>query len=455
MKVDELEKKYLKFNENKIKNRQTKIFSLLKRPDACFYYRILTPQQQLARQYGWQCRYNTIDPLPHQLQAGIPTTIDEGNVDVSLKNLIDCHQENLEWADIVIMQRPTCDHHLELMRYIQNKLKRPVVFEADDNYLDVPKHNPGHKYFEPRSQYIKDMISECDLLTVTTEGLADIYRSLRRGKPIVVCPNSINFETLDNMPTEMTEFEVKENRKWFMAMRQMRLGVDDTEEYKSYIAGQIAQDFQRKRIQFTPETMQSLYNEKRDVRFVIPDQIYADETDGKVLIGWGGSPTHREDLAVITNPLMKIMKENSDWNLGMVGFIHNDWLNMMDRKQLWQFGLVPVKYYYSLYKQVGMTIGLAPVCKDRFNFGKSNLKVIEYMSLGVYAIASDYESYKGCGPDVPLCKTEDEWERAIIEACNDDAMRFEITQKNRLFVEDNYNIASNVKYWKDAYESLI
>lgn len=474
--MEELETKYPNFNENKIKGRRTRLFTLIKRPDACFYYRIMIPQQQLSRQFGWECKYNIIDPLPHQLQAGVPNTLEEGNSEKSFKNLIDCHGENLEWADIINMQRPTCDHHLELMRYIQKELKKPVIFSADDNYIDVPKWNPGYKYFTPRAQYIKEMISECDLLEVTTEGLADTYRSLRKEKTIAICPNSIDFENLDDMPTDMIQYEVREKRKFFVAMRQLKLGRDDHQRYNEYIQAALANDYKRRGVPYDETTFQALRANGHDLRFQVPDEIYNSETTGKKMIMWGGSPTHKEDLAVVTNPLMKTMKDNGEWLLGMVGFIHSDWLGIIDRQQLWQFGLVPVKYYYSLYKQVGATIGLAPVNRDAFNSGKSGLKSIEYMGLGIYAIASDFITYAGkpisdyekegvevpeacirgwCGPDVPLCRTEDDWEREIKKAMKDDDFRFEITQKNRLFVEENYNITKNIKYWKKAYEELI
>lgn len=445
---------YPRFNENKIKNRRTRVFTLIKRPDACFYYRILNPHQQLTRQFGWECKYQIIDPLPPDLQRGIPNTIEPNDRKGSLRNLVKCHGENLEWADIIIMQRPTCDHHLDLMRYIQKELKKPVVYEADDNYIDVPKWNPGHMYFTPRAEYIKDMIRECDLLTVTTEHLGDIYRTLQR-KNIAVCPNSIDFENLDEMPTDMVAYEQKEKRKFFVPMRQMRLGMDDWEPYRDSVTQTIQGEMQRQNVPYDPSMLESYIQSHKDLRFQVPDHVYNEKSNGKTMIMWGGSPTHKEDLNVVTNPLMKIMHGHPDWLLGMVGFIHADWLNMMKREQLWQFGLVPVKYYYSLYKQVGAQVGIAPVNKDAFNLGKSNLKVIEYMALGIYAIASDYATYEGCGPDVPLCSTEEQWEKAIINACEDDELRFEVTQKNRQYVEVNYSMSENVQFWKEAYEKLI
>lgn len=453
-----------------------KIFSLIKRPDACFYYRILNPHKQLARQFGWEIKYNTIDPLPHNIQAGVPSTVEQGNLEGSLNNLIDCHGENIDWADLVVMQRPTCDHHLELMRHIQKVMKKPVVYEADDNYIDVPKWNQGHEYFTPRAQYIKDMIAEADALTVTTEGLGDIYRPLRRGRPIYICPNSIDLETLDDMPTDMTKYEVQDRRQYFQCMKQMRLGQDETDQYKEYIHAQIHSGLKKQNVtENIEDIIDSYYKTNKDIRFSIPNEIYNAQSDGKVMIAWGGSPTHKQDLAVVTDPLMEILADYPEYQLGMVGFIHGDWLKKMRREQLWQFALVPVRYYYSLYKQVNMTVGLAPVNRDSFNKGKSNLKILEYMALGTYAIGSDFVTYAGkrpeeyeeegldvpdpairswCGPDVPLCSTGEDWKREILKACQDEELRFEVTQRNRQFIEDHYDMYNNVKYWKDCYESV-
>jgi hypothetical protein len=463
--------KYPKFLANKIQDRRTRVFALIKRPDACFFYRILTPFQQLTRQWGWQCRYNTIDPLPHQIQAGIPATIDVQDAETSLKNLLDCHMENLEWADVIEMQRPTCEHHLELMRYIQREMKKPVVVSGDDNYIDVPQHNPGYVYFRPRAEFIKRLFGEADLLTVTTIHLADIYRPLRRGRPIIILPNSINFEVLDNAPTSMEIFERQDKKKYFMAMRQTPYQDElMVNKYSNYVEIEIQREIQRiltnpkEQAQYKsnlgrdldPNVLKTFFKiSNKEIRFVVSDNEYANEANGKTIIGWSGSPTHSKDLAVITNPLMKIMRNNPDLILGMWGFIHQDWLKMMSRDQLWLYALTPVKYYYSCHKQIGFSISLAPVDEDEFTKGKSNLKSIEACALGQYSIASSYVTYDGVPPDVPRCKTEEEWHKAIMDAVNDEQMRFEVCLNNRKYVEEHFNMAKNAELWKEAYEGLL
>lgn len=442
--------KWPRFSENKIKHRRTRLYSMIKKPDACFYYRILNPFQQLARQFGWEVKYKPIDPLPNEVSVGIPPI-------TNLKGLLAAHLQDIEWADIVVMQRPTCEHHLELMRYVKKELKKPILYESDDNYIDVPKTNTGYNYFTPRAQFIKGLISEADGLTVTTESCGDIYRPLRIGKPIFICPNSINFQDLDSMPTKMLEYEIQDKRKYFIPMKQMRLGLDQTEKYKTEILSSLSSQLQKQNIQFTDQLLNSFYEKKQDVKFFISEEVYSQETDGKKMMFWSGSPTHMADLATVTEPIKNLMRDNQDWIITMGGFIHHDWFKLIDRNRIYLLGLVPVKYYYSFLKQAGATVSFAAVEANEFNKAKSSIKVNEAQAIGVYSIATDFVTYdrEHVGPHVPLCKTTEDWEKAMREAMNDDAMRFEVVQKNREWVEKNCNLEINVKYWKEAYEHFL
>lgn len=453
--MDDLFKDYLRFGENKIKNRRTRLFTLIKRPDACFFYRIQIPQQQLARQFGWECKYKTIDPLPADLKRGVPNTIVEGDSAKSFQNLVRCHKDDIEWADIIEMQRPTCEHHLDLMHYIQKEIKKPVVISCDDNYLDVPTWNAGYEYFEPRSQYIKEMIADADLLSVTTEYLADIYRPLRCGRPIAICPNSINFEEMDAMPETMQKYEIQDKRKYFIATKRLHLQDELCEKYSEWITKSLNINLATQGIKYSEQILESYKAANREVRFQIPDDIYSKNLDGKIVIGWTGSPTHLRDLQVIENGIIDVLNSNDNFNLVLCGMSLPSWFSKISREKLWEINLVPVRYYYSMLKQMGMTISLAPVNRDTFNLGKSNIKSIEACAVGQYSIVSDYATYDGVPSGVPKCLTDEDWKKAIYDATNDEAMRFEVCQNNREFVEKNFNIAENVKYWKDSYEDLL
>jgi len=72
------------------------------------------------------------------------------------------------------------------------------IMDVDDNLLDIDEMNPARLRYHPNSKPFQTairIISDVDILTVSTEHLKQTYQPLRPNKPIVVLPNFIDPET--------------------------------------------------------------------------------------------------------------------------------------------------------------------------------------------------------------------------------------------------------------------
>ncbi len=132
----------------------------------CGWYRVMVPLRQLALTY--RC----------------PVEIGEAN-------------ENP--FSVAVAQRTSKPVQSELL---DNLLSSPmrvgdirvpkVVYELDDDFWTIEKHNPSYGYYKPGSPAMALMehnISSADLVTVSTETLADVVRQFN--KNVVVLPNSV------------------------------------------------------------------------------------------------------------------------------------------------------------------------------------------------------------------------------------------------------------------------
>lgn len=175
-----------------------------------------------------------------------------------------------------------------------------------------------------------------------------------------------------------------------------------------------------------------------------------------VVIGWQGSPTHTHDWAVAQPAVQQILEEHHDTTpTAWVRFLGTPYLEgiPVDR-----FNFRPwttdIREHYG--RVVRFDIGLAPLAETTFNRSKSNLRVIEYMALGLPVVASDTVSYRDTiehGRTGFLARTHDDWVRHLRDLVNDPAMRSEIGQAAREAARA-WTIEDRITLWEQAYESL-
>jgi tetratricopeptide (TPR) repeat protein len=153
------------------------------------------------------------------------------------------------------------------------------------------------------------------------------------------------------------------------------------------------------KLQFSVFELQRLYGMLNTNNEVFQNQIlelhqtqrrnYNDD----FIIGWGGSHGHLEDVASISEPLIK-------WVLSRP----NIKLHLMCSRAIWElfkdlpenrkryFPTGSIKDYYEFLN--GVHVGIAPLRNTAFNRARSDVKYLEYAVSGVVPIVSDLETYQ-------------------------------------------------------------
>ena len=94
-------------------------------------------------------------------------------------------------ADIVILARQVNAKVFANAINIRAEAGTKIIYETDDNFIDVPEWNPAHEFVsDPRvQQNFRVFLEECDAIVVSTEDLKKTYSQFNDN--VWVCPNSI------------------------------------------------------------------------------------------------------------------------------------------------------------------------------------------------------------------------------------------------------------------------
>lgn len=120
-----------------------------------------------------------------------------------------------------------------------------------------------------------------------------------------------------------------------------------------------------------------------------------------MLIGWGGSSTHRTDFALAWPGLRRLLLQRGDVCFATMGVAHhaNDpALGRIERRgQLAGLAWLEMDKtpWTDYWRRVGyFDIGLAPLEVNTFNAAKSWIKILEYCAMGVVPVASASPEYQ-------------------------------------------------------------
>jgi glycosyltransferase involved in cell wall biosynthesis len=157
-------------------------------------------------------------------------------------------------------------------------------------------------------------------------------------------------------------------------------------------------------VQFSVEELRRLYGYLSPRAAVLPNQVSAlpparpPRPDDRIVVGWGGSLGHLEDMAAIAGPLC-------DW---LRGHPEVD-LHLMGSEPIWRlFQGLPegrrrftppgdIERYYAFLQ--GLDIGLAPLLDTGFNRSRSDVKFLEYAAAGVVPVVQALAPYLGSVAD--------------------------------------------------------
>jgi len=178
-------------------------------------------------------------------------------------------------------------------------------------------------------------------------------------------------------------------------------------------------------------------------RFV-PANRYSN--DRKVTIGWTGTFSSRVFLDLLRNVFLDLQKR-CEFRLRVIGNFHYEfpgidieviqWTKEMEIKDL-----------------QGIDIGVYPLVQSDWVMGKSGLKAIQYMAMGLPTVATDV----GTTPMIIrhlengwLVRTDDEWVNALEALIKDPSLRRRLGEAGRATVLANHS----KRAIKSAYLSIM
>jgi glycosyltransferase involved in cell wall biosynthesis len=172
----------------------------------------------------------------------------------------------------------------------------------------------------------------------------------------------------------------------------------------------------------------------------VPKASY--ENDHRLVIGWSGSFSTSPYLKLLAEPLRRLRKK-LDFKLLVIG----DASFQMDGVDVEALPWVESTEVRDLSR---IDIGLYPLPDEQWVYGKSGLKALQYMALGIptiaTAIGANFRVIED-GVSGHLVKTEDEWVDRLERLASDAALRKQIGQAARKRVEDRFSIKAN----RDTY----
>lgn len=316
--------------------------------------------------------------------------------------------KDIDWADLVILQKQTNQQALPFIQYAKSRGKK-IITEVDDDYFNIPVWNPAYKHYDGKHQDLINFYKISDAIVVTTPHLSKIV-SPHTSKTYVI-PNSLDISTLDRLK-KMEELE-KNKHTQYLSVDQKKLTL---EEAKSRMLG-------------------------------------------KTVIGWGGSPTHLRDLEQATDALLKLTNENKDTMVVMMACTTDTILKKMNPDQILLIKPVPIFLYPQVLASMPWDIGICPIEDNVFNRSKSNLKFLEFSINGFACVCSNVENYARTithGVDGLLSEnTTSSWYSNLKKLVDDVDYRKLIAQNGENLVRSKFAMSENYKLWENVYLDIL
>lgn len=125
---------------------------------------------------------------------------DEGCRELRILAFRSARFSDIQWADVVVMQRGVKGWAKGLMLKCKS-LGKPVIYEIDDLLTDLPDFLGHHKLYFKGRRTIAKLISSADMVTVTQPRLAQAISEMN---PVVrICPNYGNPDVPLRSPREL------------------------------------------------------------------------------------------------------------------------------------------------------------------------------------------------------------------------------------------------------------
>lgn len=171
---------------------------------------------------------------------------------------------------------------------------------------------------------------------------------------------------------------------------------------------------------------------------------YARSPSGPVRIGYIGTQSHDQDLAMVADAMRRLLSVYGNRiEIEVIGAFQNAQPMFGKRVALPKNTDYP-SFVGWLNQRVHWDIGIIPLQDDRFNRSKSNLKFLEYAALDLAIACSDVESYRNIGRDgINALMVENEssaWFDAVAKLIEAPELRAKLSSNARAEVRERWCI---------------
>ncbi|HEX5237459.1 MAG TPA: glycosyltransferase [Sphingomicrobium sp.] len=172
--------------------------------------------------------------------------------------------------------------------------------------------------------------------------------------------------------------------------------------------------------------------------------------DGKVTIGWTGTFSSRPYLDLL-QPVFRRLAEKRDFRLRVIG-------NFDYALPGVDLDLVCWTADREVEDLQAIDIGVYPLPLDEWVSGKSGLKAIQYMMMGIPCVATDVGTTPLIirdGENGLLVRTEDEWVEALERLIDDPRLRVRLGQQARLDAVANYSTNAIAAEYRKVLDQVV
>lgn len=166
--------------------------------------------------------------------------------------------------------------------------------------------------------------------------------------------------------------------------------------------------------------------------------LLATQNNEKVVIGWTGS---HSTMIYLNDILPVLQKISADF---VVEFLIIS--NKPPTFQLSNLKFIKWQETTEVQDLAQINIGIMPLKDDAWSEGKCGFKLIQYLSLGIPAVASPVGVNKNIiveGENGFLCNDDQEWHEALTILIEDETMRKEMGRRGREKIIKEYSIQAN------------
>jgi len=175
-----------------------------------------------------------------------------------------------------------------------------------------------------------------------------------------------------------------------------------------------------------------------DTQRLIPASNQHD--NGKVIVGWIGSPQATRYLSILKEVFESLGKKYPSLKMKLVGAVPLEWQNVDTHIKNW-----------SLEEEVSdlqsFQIGIMPLYDDEWAKAKAGYKLLQYMAVGIPCVASPVGVNKDIiqdGINGFLAKTTEDWVEKLSTLIEDKDFRLRAGEAGRKRAEQEYSCEANL-----------